>query len=125
MASAGCASRAPLRTAVFTHPSPSCTERTQASHRPCKQPNQTRSSSLHEKIKAHKSTMGGTAAARQDLVSADLLAGSPPLPQAVCCWMKEHRCCQESFHIDFPHNGRMTSAQRTIPTARTSNRQLP
>lgn len=78
-----------------------------------------------EKIKAHGATTGGTAAPRSALALAHLLEGSsPPSPQAARCRMKEQRCCQRSFRIDFPCNGRMTSAQR-IPRARTSNWQLP
>lgn len=45
-----------------------------------------------------------------DLGSA---CGLCPLPQAVSCWVKEHRRCQRSFHIDFPHKGRMMSTEST------------
>jgi len=68
---------------------------------------------------------GSNSSGRHDAALTDLLVGSPPSPQAAHCWMKEQRCCQRSFHIDSPRNGRMTSAQRTIPTATTSNWQLP
>lgn len=77
-----------------------------------------------ETIKPLELTLQSSAVAHSGLVLAST-CGLCPLPQAVSCWMKEHRCSQRRFHIDFPQKGRRMSAESMVPTARTSNQQLP